>query len=209
MKQGLFRVVALALVLGGVPLGGTAQAASCGQAKAFVQKVADDVTRVVANTAVGSRAREARFRRIFKSSMDVPKLSAFALGRYARKIPPAKKRQYQVLVEQLVVKVFFTRLKSYRGQKFRIASGRRGCRPKGSRGNEFIVSGNIVSAAGRSIVQIDWWLVRGGRRVFDIAVEGVWLAQQQRSAFTSVLAKNRGNFDALLRHLKARIARRK
>lgn len=209
MNQGLFRVVATALVLGFLTISGPARAASCVQAKAFVQKVADDVTRAVANTAIGSRAREARFRRIFNSSMDVPKLSTFALGRYARKIPPAKKRQYRSLVEQLVVKVFFARLKNYRGQKFRIASGRRGCRPKGSRGSEFIVSGNIVNASGRSIVQIDWWLVRGGRRVFDIAVEGVWLAQQQRSAFTSVLARNKGNFDALLANLRTRIARRK
>ncbi|PLX37411.1 MAG: hypothetical protein C0605_07370 [Hyphomicrobiales bacterium] len=184
-----------------------ARAGSCASAKSYVSGVANSVTRTVANTGVGSRAREARFTRIFHSSMDIRRLGKFALGRYARKIPASQNGTYLKLLEQLVIKVFFGRLKNYRGEKYKIFETARGCRAKGGRGSEFVVSGQIVSASGRPMVQVDWWLVSGGRRVFDIAVEGVWLAQQQRSAFNAVLSKSGGDFNALFTNLRGRIGR--
>lgn len=184
-----------------------AEAGSCSSAKTYVSRVANSVTKTVANTSQGSRAREARFGRIFHSAMDIRKLGKFALGRYARKIPASQNGQYLKLLEKLVIKVFFGRLKSYRGEKFKIFQTARGCRAKGGRGSEFIVSGQIISSSGRPIVQVSWWLVNGGNRVFDIAVEGVWLAQQQRSAFNAVLSRNRGDFKALFANLRSRIGR--
>lgn len=186
---------------------GEAEAASCSSAKSYVSRVANSVTKTVANTSQGTRSREARFNRIFHSNMDIRRLGKFALGRYARKIPASKNREYLKLLERLVLKVFFGRLKSYRGEKYKIFKTARGCRAKGKRGSEFIVSGEIVSSSGRKMVQIDWWLVSGGRRVFDIAVEGVWLAQQQRSAFNAVLSRNRGDFNGLFSNLRSRIGR--
>ena len=188
-------------------LPGEAEAGSCSSAKSYVSRVANSVTKTVANTSQGSRVRESRFGRIFHSNMDIRKLGKFALGRYARKIPSSQNGQYLKLLEQLVIKVFFGRLKNYRGEKYKIFDTARGCRAKGGRGSEFIVSGEIVSSSGRPMVQVDWWLVSGGRREFDIAVEGVWLAQQQRSAFNAVLSKNSGDFNALFENLRSRISR--
>ena len=182
-----------------------AEAGSCNSAKAYISKVANSVTRIVANTSVGSAVREQRFRQVFRSNMNIRKLGKFALGRYARKMPASKNATYLKLVEGLVIKVFFSRMKDYRGEKFKIYDTRKGCRAKGSRGREFIVSGEIKTASGRRVAQISWWVV--GSRIFDISVEGVWLAQQQRSAFGSVLRKSNGDFEALFKNLRTRISR--
>ena len=182
-----------------------AQAGSCAQAKSYISRVASSVTRTLANTSQGSAARERRFRQIFRSNMNINKLGRFALGRYAKKMPASKNGTYLKLVENLVIKVFFGRMKDYRGETFKIYDTRKGCRPKGSRGSEFIVSGEIKTASGRRVARISWWVV--GSRIFDISVEGVWLAQQQRSAFGAVLRKNKGNFDALFKNLRSRISR--
>lgn len=184
-----------------------AEAGSCSSAKSYVNRVANSVTRTVASTSQGTRAREARFTRIFHSNMDIRRLGKFALGRYARQIPASKNGTYLNLLEQLVIKVFFGRLKNYHGEKYVVFDTASGCRAKGGRGSEFIVSGQIVSSSGRPMVKIDWWLVGGGSRVFDIAVQGVWLAQQQRSAFNAVLSQNKGDFDALFANLRSRIGR--
>ncbi len=202
-SKAFFPAVVFLIALMVAPL--QAKAGSCAQAKSYISRVAGSVTKTLANTAQGSAARERRFRQIFRSNMNISKLGKFALGRYASKLPASKKSTYLKLVENLVIKVFFGRMKDYRGETFKIYDTRKGCRPKGSRGSEFIVSGEIKTASGRRVARISWWVV--GSRIFDISVEGVWLAQQQRSAFGAVLRKNKGNFDALFKNLRSRISR--
>ena len=47
----------------------------------------------------------------------------------------------------------------------------------------------------------------GDYKIFDIRVIGVWMAQEQRSTFTSFLSKNNGNIDKLMDRLKKTIGR--
>jgi len=71
------------------------------------------------------------------------------------------------------------------------------------------VQSEIRFTNGREPVSVDWWLIKkdGGYKIFDVNVVGVWLAQEQRSAFTSVIRNNGGNFDALLAHLSTQIGK--
>ena len=55
----------------------------------------------------------------------------------------------------------------------------------------------------------DCGLVRekdGGYSLFDVQVLGVWMAQEQRASFSSVLKNNKGDINALLEHLRKQIA---
>jgi ABC-type transporter MlaC component len=42
----------------------------------------------------------------------------------------------------------------------------------------------------------------GGLRVNDVNVRGIWLSLQMQQLFTSVLKRNKGDFDALLKYLR-------
>ncbi|MGE0239865.1 MAG: ABC transporter substrate-binding protein, partial [Parvibaculaceae bacterium] len=44
---------------------------------------------------------------------------------------------------------------------------------------------------------------RGGSfRIFDVNVDGIWLASTQKTNFVSVLKKNKGDISALLDYLR-------
>lgn len=147
--------------------------------------------------------REAAFRVLFTGSMDVKRIGIFALGQYARTPTPEEKTQYLALVEDFIVKVYASRLSDYTNQVFHVL----GSQPKGRRGEEFIVSSQIEFENGREPVPVEWWLLKSeeGFRVFDVKVLGIWMAQEQRSAFISVIRNNNGNFSALLDHIQTRI----
>ena len=94
------------------------------------------------------------------------------------------------------------RLSDYNNEKLVITSAK----PKGS--NQAIVESQINFTNGREPVKVTWWLVKdasGAYKIFDVNVVGIWLAQEQRSSFTSVIANNGDNFDALLGHLRQQI----
>jgi phospholipid transport system substrate-binding protein len=65
-----------------------------------------------------------------------------------------------------------------------------------------VVNSKLSSANGDR--PVTWRLVKrgGGYRIFDVNVEGIWLASTQKTNFTSVLQKNNGNVDALIAYLK-------
>ena len=56
---------------------------------------------------------------------------------------------------------------------------------------------------GRS-VPVTWRLVKrgGGYKIFDVNVDGIWLATTQKTNFVAVLKQNNGDIGALLTYLK-------
>ncbi|MEC7155180.1 MAG: ABC transporter substrate-binding protein, partial [Pseudomonadota bacterium] len=60
----------------------------------------------------------------------------------------------------------------------------------------------------RQPIAVDWWLYRekdDSFSLFDVRVIGVWMAQEQRDSFASVLKNNRGDIYALLGHIRKQI----
>ena len=51
---------------------------------------------------------------------------------------------------------------------------------------------------------VTWRLVKRGNgfRIFDVNVDGIWLASTQKTNFVSVLKKNNGKMSALLDYLR-------
>ena len=77
-----------------------------------------------------------------------------------------------------------------------------------SKKKNFIVNSQIEFDNGRQPIAVDWWLYRekdGSFSLFDVRVIGVWMAQEQRDSFASVLKNNRGDISALLSHIRKQI----
>jgi len=45
----------------------------------------------------------------------------------------------------------------------------------------------------------------GSFTLFDVRVLGVWMAQEQRDSFSSVLKNNKGDIDTLLEHIRQQV----
>ncbi|MBL4863726.1 MAG: ABC transporter substrate-binding protein [Rhodobiaceae bacterium] len=196
-------IIALSLVVGALALTSPANAQRDDAAESFVNKLASEAIEILGRESLSPTDREAAFRVLFVGNMDVPRIGAFALGQYVRTPTPEQKTEYLRLVENFIVKVYATRLSDYTNQVFNILSSQ----PKGNRGTEVIVTSQIEFATGRAPVPVEWWLLRDGGsfKVFDVKVVGIWMAQEQRSSFISVIRNHNGDFDSLLTHIAERI----
>lgn len=190
-------VTALALVAAS-----PASANSDPEAEAFVKNIADKTIEVISTKDQTVEEREAAFRDLFLGNMDVPRISAFVLGQYARLPSAEERKEYVSLVEEFIVKVYANRLSAYSNESFEVLGS-----TKRREGKEVIVSSRINFEGGRDPVPVDWWLLNtdDGYKVFDVKVLGIWMAQEQREGFVSVIRNNGGKFEPLLAHLRNQI----
>jgi phospholipid transport system substrate-binding protein len=202
--RSLFAPLAFAVTLLSASLAATLPAAAKDEAaEAFVNTVSARAIDIISDKGASRAERETAFGKLLDETADMPKIAGFALGQYIRLPTPEQKTEYLGLVRDFVVKVYVTRLSDYHNEKLVIT----GSKAKGD--NQAIVDSQINFTNGREPVKVTWWLVKDGSgayKIFDVNVVGIWLAQEQRSSFTSVIANHGGDFNALLEHLKQQVA---
>jgi len=176
--------------------------ASDPQAEAFVTNIAEQALSIMSDKAQGKAAREAAFSTLLNNNADMERIAAFCLGQFLRTPNAEQRAEYLELFRQFVVKIYLTRLDEYSNETLVVTGSR-------SRSDtQTLVNSQINFTTGREPVKVTWWLVKkdGDYKVFDLNVVGVWLAQEQRSSFTSVINNSGGKFEALLGHLRKQIA---
>ena len=146
--------------------------------------------------------REEGFTELLAEKANMRRIARFTLGQYVRKVSKEDFATFQDLLDQMIVKVYANRLKDYSDERVIVGKAR-------NKKRNFIVDSKIEFANGRDPISIDWWLVRekdGRFTLFDVRVLGVWMAQEQRASFSSVLQNNKGDINALLDHLRKQIS---
>ncbi|MGC6535016.1 MAG: MlaC/ttg2D family ABC transporter substrate-binding protein [Parvibaculales bacterium] len=177
-----------------------AQEADLGQAQAFVTALADDAIRIL-STEKTRAGREAAFAELLQERANMRRIARFTLGQFGRKISKQDFAVYEELLGEFIVKVYANRLGEYSDEKVRVGKAQ-------AKKKNVIVASRIEFANGREPIDIDWWLrleKDGSLSLFDVRVLGVWMAQEQRDAFASVLKNNKGDINALLEHLRKQI----
>lgn len=172
-------------------------------AEAFAREVADQVIGIVSNQETTLAEKQAAFLKVFEANADVNRIAAFTLGQYARLPTPEQRAEYIELVKKFVSEVYVLRLEDYSGQTIEIDGS-------DSKGKNALVQSRIVSPdPAAEPVPVEWWLLTDGDsyKLFDLKVLGIWLAQEQRSQFVSIINNGGGTFEALLKHLRAQISR--
>jgi phospholipid transport system substrate-binding protein len=169
---------------------GSATAFAAAAAETYVSSVGNGVLAAARNNSVG------QFRSLLRANADLPTIAIYSLGPYRKSLPKDLEAEYFGLVEDYISKVFASHSKSLAGLKLNVLGSR-------DAGDSTIVRSEIAFGGGRT-VPVTWRLTRrgGGYRVFDVNVDGVWLASTQKTNFTSVLKKSGGNISALLAYLK-------
>ena len=176
------------------------QEADLGEAQAFVTALADDAITIL-STAETRAAREEAFGALLKERANMRRIARFTLGQFVRKISKDDFATYEELLGEFIVKVYANRLGEYSDEKVMVGKAQ-------AKKKNVIVSSRIEFANGREPIDIDWWLrleKDGSLTLFDVRVLGVWMAQEQRDAFASVLKNNKGDINALLEHLRKQI----
>lgn len=167
-------------------------------AEEFINVLANQVLDIVKNDERLPEKREA-FRTMLVANADIPAIAVFSLGKYARRLSERDRVDYYSLVAAYISHIFVTHAVNLGGEQVNITgSVRRSER-------EMLVSSRVRLIDGNSL-PVTWRVIEadGGFKVFDVSVNGIWLAIQQRSEFVSVVKRAGGNVQALLEFLRGR-----
>lgn len=178
-----------------------AQEADLAKAQAFVTSLADDAI-IILSTEKSRAGREAAFAALLDERANMRRIARFTLGQFGREISKDDFAAFEKLLGEFIVKVYANRLGEYSDEKVMVGKAQ-------AKKKNVIVASRIEFANGRDPIDIEWWLrleKDGSMTLFDVRVLGVWMAQEQRDAFASVLKNNKGDINALLDHLRKQIS---
>ena len=168
----------------------------------YVTYITQQTLDVLGNKNKSSDEKVGNITDIFLSNLAVREISLFVLGPYRRNLDSGQKTKYINLIKRFVSEIYSIRLASFPSGDFSILNstdnGRSG----------IIVKTSIQFSDDPNPTKIDWRLIKkqdGDFKIFDIRVVGIWMAQEQRSTFTSFLSKNNGNIDKLMDRLEKQL----
>ena len=146
---------------------------------------------------VGSEQRVARFRQLFTEDFDVPGIARFVLGRYWNIATEPQQQEFVRLFTDYIALAYSNRLAEYSGETLRVTGTRPA--PDGS-----LVSSEIIRTNGAPPARVDWLLTQhdGAYKISDVVVEGISMATTQRSEFASVIQRNGGQVQGLIKALR-------
>ena len=176
-------------------------------AEKYVEGLIATAIQVLSDAETSDERKQAIFEDFLIENVDMKRLPAFLLGQYARLPTDEEKADYLNLLQEFMTRIYVVRLQEYTDDTIVITGSR-----SRKEGREVVVTGTIQLPDRAQPLSLDWWLLRREQddgssefRVFDVRVAGIWLAQEQRSGFVSVIRNNQGSFDALLQHLRKQI----
>lgn len=161
-----------------------------GPAESFVLRIGNGVLSAARSRSVS------KFRSLLTSNAAISSIALYSLGPYRKKLPASRKGEYYRLVIGHISKVFANHSAKLAGQSLSVSSSR-------SSGRSTIVKSKVRYASGK-VSNVTWRLLKTGSRykIFDVNVQGIWLAGTQKTDFTSILRRNKGDINALFSYLK-------
>lgn len=199
IRPALLAAAALAAPALLAPAPAVAQAARARDAgaEAFVQNGAVKVLGVLNNKGLSKAAKAAAFRPLINDLIDVPRVTRFVLGKYARSATPDQYARFAAAFRTYAEGVYMKRIDDYHGEKVTV-SGSQLVRP----GDALVTT---MMAGPRTQPTPILWRVQNtgqGWKVIDVQVKGVWLAITQQQDFVSTIDNAGGRIDVLTQQLQ-------
>ncbi|MEZ5893710.1 MAG: ABC transporter substrate-binding protein [Parvularculaceae bacterium] len=141
--------------------------------------------------------------------VDMRKIGRFTLGQYARQMTDAQAAEYFPLFDRYATNIYQNTLTDYAGEPLKVV----GSVDRSEK--DIVVNSKLANPEPGSQYAdtiIHWRVYRdsaGAMSVVDAGADNVWLAIEQRSQFTSIIANNGGGergIDALIAELKTRVS---
>ena len=168
----------------------------------WVENISNRALIILGDNSIDEKNKIELLENIFIESLDIKRISLFILGPYRRNLKKSESSQYFNAIKDFISKVYAKRLSSYSSGNIKVIK----IEEKGKRG--VIVSSLITFNDRPNPISIDWWIVNNLTsqfKVFDIRIAGIWMAQEQRSTFTSYLSKNNGDIAKLIQKIELQI----
>jgi phospholipid transport system substrate-binding protein len=168
------------------------------QAEQFVQFQAQRIIGVLNNRTLSSAQRIRTFGEIVNEIADIPRITTFVLGKYARTITPGQMQRFGPIFRQYEQNVYETRLSDFHGQTVTVTGS------VARQADDVIVNTLIGGGGLQQPLPVAWRVLGGDARwkVVDVQVNGIWLAITQQQDFVSTIDNHGGAVDALISQLQ-------
>jgi phospholipid transport system substrate-binding protein len=178
-----------------------AQATRDPGAEQFVQTEAQRVISVLNDKAITNTAKLRTFRGIIDEIADVPRITTFVLGKYARTATPEQRSRFATVFREYAQNVYETRLGDYHGENVKVTGSV--VRKPGDVVVSTVISGGKISQP----VMASWRVLGGGSswKVVDVQVSGIWLGITEQQDFVSTIDNAGGNLDVLIVQLQKQV----
>ena len=192
-----FAAAAAVLALG-VGTSSQAQAARDPSAEQFVQAGAQRVISVLADHGLSETQKEAAFHSAIDDLADVPKITNFVLGKYARTITPEQRARFAPTFRAYAESVYRNRLDDYHGESLKVTGST--VRKPG----DVIVNTQVTGGQLSQPVLVSWRVLgsAGAWKAVDVQFKGVWLAITQQQDFVSTIDNAHGDINVLITQLQ-------
>lgn len=197
----LITVFALfALILAAQPSTAVAAPVAAG-AQDFIQSIANETVSLLQDESLQTEQRTERLGRLFNRHFAVEEIAQFVLGRHWRTASESERETYVELFRDFIVFGYAQRFGDFAGERLRV----RGASAVDD--NTAIVNSEIVRPGQQSNVRVDWRVMEtnGSFQIHDVVVEGVSMAQTQRSDFAATI-RQRGSVAGLNQALQQKVA---
>ncbi|MEO0393560.1 MAG: ABC transporter substrate-binding protein [Pseudomonadota bacterium] len=192
-------LLSLGLIISG--FGTNALADDRDGAEKFIAATGDRVINALQDGTANGDNAESWFRSLITETLDIETMGRFTLGRHWRSTSPEQREEFLQAFEDALVNVYTRRLREYSGEQFEVTNSRAEGR------NDVLVTTRITSGNTGQEIDADW-RVRpqddGTYKVIDFVVGNVSLLASQRSEYASVIQRNGGSIDALIRVIRAK-----
>ncbi len=187
----------LPLLLGPLPASAQGARNRDAGAEAFVQAGSTKVLTVLNARGQGAEAKRASFRTLINELVDVPRVTRFVLGKYARQATPEQMARFSTAFRAYAEGVYMKRIDDYHGEKITVAGS------TVNRPGDVLVTTMIASAHAQPTA-LSWRVQNTGAgwKVIDVQVKGVWLAITQQQDFVSTIDNAGGRIDVLIAQLQ-------
>ncbi len=172
-------------------------------AEQFVQVQAQRALDILSQHQGEPAVEKRLFRGFVDDVADVPRITNFVLGKYARIITPAQHQAFAAVFRQYAANVYESRLSDYHGETMKV-TGSVARTP-----TDIIVASQVSGGKLDQPVKVYWRVLgeNGGWRVVDVQVSGVWLAITEQQDFVSTTDNAGGNIDVLIGQLQKQVAK--
>ena len=171
------------------------------QTEEYVRTNANDVLASLNAPGLNGEERRAKFQTYMDEFTNLDAVAKFVIGKYSQRFTPEEMDAYLKTFRAYALAVYEFYFHEYRGRDVKVT----GSTDRNAR--DSIVDTEIVRADGQEL-EVRWRVLnRGGNyQVVDVALNAdgnlIWLAIEQQAQFLSILDKNNGSADALIRKIE-------
>jgi phospholipid transport system substrate-binding protein len=171
-------------------------------AEQFVQTQGQRLISILADKSQSMPDKMVAFRTAVDDVADVPEITTFVLGKYARSISPAQMQTFAPLFEDYVQKLLLQHLSDFHADTLTV-------KDSATRVPGEVLVKTILTGPGAKPTELSWRVVGSGSswKLIDVEISGGSLAFFLRNDFVSTIDDQEGDIGALIARLQQEVRR--